>query len=127
MNIINTYSILYYIMETSTESQTLVLFESKQFLTFLSNVKNEEPINLLEKEIDIQKEKEAVKKDIYEGDILDGKKHGFGKMLYKNGNVYEGKWKNDKKHGKENVYSKQEIFWMFLILMIEEHMENIQK
>jgi len=25
---------------------------------------------------------------------------GFGKMFYKNGDIYEGQWLNDKRHGK---------------------------
>ena len=37
--------------------------------------------------------------NIYDGELVDGKKEGFGKMTYKNGNVYEGQWKNDQKNG----------------------------
>jgi hypothetical protein len=37
--------------------------------------------------------------DIYEGEWLNDKKHGQGKMTYANGDIYYGDWKNDKKHG----------------------------
>ena len=37
--------------------------------------------------------------DIYEGDYIDGKKSGKGKIIYKTGIVYDGEWKNDKKDG----------------------------
>lgn len=36
----------------------------------------------------------------YEGKIVNGKKHGFGTYYYANGNIYEGEWSNDLKHGK---------------------------
>ena len=38
--------------------------------------------------------------DIYEGELNDnGKKNGFGKMDYNNGDKYTGNWKNDKREG----------------------------
>ena len=36
--------------------------------------------------------------DVYEGEMNQGKEHGKGKMIYRNG-VYEGSWKDDKKFG----------------------------
>ena len=36
----------------------------------------------------------------YEGDLLNGKRHGKGKFIYDSGAVYEGDYVNDKKHGK---------------------------
>jgi len=36
--------------------------------------------------------------DIYKGDWKDDKRHGFGKLIYDNGNkIYEGEWENDRK------------------------------
>jgi hypothetical protein len=35
----------------------------------------------------------------YEGDWWQGKKHGQGKMTYKNGDIYDGFWENDMKSG----------------------------
>ena len=35
----------------------------------------------------------------YEGELLDGKRHGYGKNFMPNGNRYEGNWKDDKCHG----------------------------
>jgi len=36
----------------------------------------------------------------YKGDIVEGKKEGFGKYVYVNGATYEGEWKDGKRHGK---------------------------
>ena len=38
--------------------------------------------------------------DIYEGEFKDGKRHGKGKYTFKNGDIYEGEFKNGAKHGK---------------------------
>jgi len=38
-------------------------------------------------------------KDVYVGDLKDGKKDGYGKMVYESGAVYEGEWKDDKRNG----------------------------
>jgi len=38
--------------------------------------------------------------DIYEGDFVNGKRHGKGKYTWVNGEVYEGDFVNDKRHGK---------------------------
>jgi hypothetical protein len=37
---------------------------------------------------------------VYEGDVVNGKPHGRGKMKYSDGDVYEGDWKNGERHGK---------------------------
>ncbi len=37
---------------------------------------------------------------IYDGDLIDGKKNGKGKMIYTNGSIYDGEWKDDQKNGK---------------------------
>lgn len=36
----------------------------------------------------------------YEGEWKDGKKHGFGTIVYKDGARYEGNFQNGYKHGK---------------------------
>lgn len=36
----------------------------------------------------------------YSGSLYEGKKHGIGKMIYQNGNIYEGEWANDRRNGK---------------------------
>lgn len=36
----------------------------------------------------------------YTGIVLNGKRHGKGRMLYINGDIYDGYWDNDKRHGK---------------------------
>ena len=42
--------------------------------------------------------------DRYDGEWRDGKMHGRGTMTYKNGGGYEGEWKDGKKHGRGTVY-----------------------
>ena len=37
--------------------------------------------------------------DAYEGEMTNDKKHGQGKLISPNGAAYEGEWKDDKKHG----------------------------
>ena len=78
---------------------------------------NYEPIDK-NKDMDLNK---------YEGQIINGKKEGKGKYIYKNGSIYEGYFKNDKKEGngifyyangdrykglfKEGFYQGQGIFY----------------
>ncbi|KAL4500677.1 hypothetical protein ABPG72_003101 [Tetrahymena utriculariae] len=42
--------------------------------------------------------------NIYEGDVLDGKKHGYGVFIFSNQQKYEGEWQNNKRHGKGTQY-----------------------
>jgi len=35
----------------------------------------------------------------YEGEILNGKKNGYGTQVMENGDKYEGQWSKDLKHG----------------------------
>lgn len=35
-------------------------------------------------------------KDIYIGTWLNGERHGFGKLIRKDGDTYEGHWMHDK-------------------------------
>ena len=37
--------------------------------------------------------------DRYDGDYVDGKRHGHGVFYYANGNHYDGDWVDDKYHG----------------------------
>lgn len=37
--------------------------------------------------------------DFYEGDFLNRKRHGQGKMVYNSGGIYEGKWVKDDRNG----------------------------
>jgi hypothetical protein len=57
--------------------------------------------------------------DIYEGYLENGKKQGYGKMIYSYGDIYDGYWKNDNKHGngtlitsKCNIYDGEWIAGM---------------
>eukprot|EP01017_Pseudomicrothorax_dubius_P022301 TRINITY_DN2407_c0_g1_i5.p1 TRINITY_DN2407_c0_g1~~TRINITY_DN2407_c0_g1_i5.p1 ORF type:complete len:381 (+),score=28.63 TRINITY_DN2407_c0_g1_i5:60-1202(+) len=42
----------------------------------------------------------------YYGQIVDGRKEGFGKLVYKKDCYYEGEWKNNKRHGKGKLYRR---------------------
>ena len=44
--------------------------------------------------------------NIYEGNFVNGKKSGFGKMFFKSGNIYEGNWENDIQNGKGIMFYK---------------------
>jgi hypothetical protein len=49
--------------------------------------------------------------NIYEGSWNDGMHHGYGKYIYINGNIYEGNFENDKKHGYgKMIYSNGNIY-----------------
>lgn len=37
---------------------------------------------------------------VYTGEVVDGKRHGKGKLVWRNGDIYEGDWRDDKRHGK---------------------------
>lgn len=39
----------------------------------------------------------------YQGEWKNGKKHGFGTLYYRNGDIYEGEWQNNLMHGKGSV------------------------
>lgn len=49
--------------------------------------------------------------DTYEGETLNGKRHGIGTYTWANGDTYEGEWKNDKRngHGKYTSYKTDPI------------------
>jgi hypothetical protein len=38
--------------------------------------------------------------DVYEGNFVNGKRHGIGAYNYANGNRFEGEFKNDKPNGR---------------------------
>lgn len=43
--------------------------------------------------------------DVYEGDFVEGKRHGLGEYVYKDKSYYRGEWENDCKSGR-GVYCK---------------------
>jgi hypothetical protein len=49
--------------------------------------------------------------DMYEGDWKNDKMEGYGKFIYNNGDIYEGDWKDNKRegHGKY-IYSNGNIY-----------------
>ena len=46
--------------------------------------------------------------DVYDGEWKDSKRHGKGKMTSAVGDVYDGKWKDNKKYGKGKKRSTEE-------------------
>ena len=85
--------------------QTIPTFKTEKILEdnndYNPNQEKEENYNKIEAnkiEFDL---KELGK---YEGQIINGKKEGKGKYIYKNGCIYEGYFKNDKKEGNGIFY-----------------------
>ena len=37
--------------------------------------------------------------EVYEGQFINGKRHGIGKYIYRNGDIYEGYWSDDMRNG----------------------------
>lgn len=48
---------------------------------------------------EVWKDPSSGKESRYEGEYLDGKKHGHGKVMWSNGDSYEGQFENDVIHG----------------------------
>jgi hypothetical protein len=40
------------------------------------------------------------KDSAFYGEIINGKRHGLGVMMYSNDRIYEGEWESDYKNGK---------------------------
>lgn len=47
--------------------------------------------------------------ETYEGELLEGKRHGWGVFHYKDGAVYEGQWKDGQRHGKGTYISASRL------------------
>lgn len=43
-------------------------------------------------------------RNMFDGDFVNGLRHGYGTFYYANGAKYEGGWKNNMKHGKVRKY-----------------------
>jgi hypothetical protein len=46
----------------------------------------------------------------YEGIYVEGKKAGYGKMTYPNGDVYTGEWKDNRTHGQGKKLTNRKTF-----------------
>ena len=105
---------------------------TKRIINFVESIKTEMPkwkttksskqLNLFESEDDknvedTQEKSEDDKNEVktinienegrYIGEIKNGLRHGKGKMIYNNGNIYEGNWLNDLFDGKGNYLHKK--------------------
>lgn len=59
----------------------------------------------------------STKNSNYEGERNEkGEKHGRGKLVYSNGDIYEGVWLNNKKHGRGKYTYK--VFIVVCVLII---------
>ncbi|GMI11168.1 hypothetical protein TrVE_jg4502 [Triparma verrucosa] len=51
-------------------------------------------------------------KEIYEGELLNSQRHGFGVFVYKNGHIYEGSWRKNLEHGSGTIFdAKRQIVY----------------
>ena len=66
------------------------------------------------------------KGNIFEGDWKNNFKHGKGVLLYNNKDKYEGDWKNNFRHGKGKLSMRMEIFMMANGLMIKKRLWKIK-
>lgn len=58
---------------------------------------------------------ETIKYDdgsVYTGEVLNGKRHGKGKLVWPSGDVYEGDWKDDKRNGKGTLIWGKDSQWV---------------
>ena len=54
---------------------------------------------------------ESPDSSLYYGEMKDGRRHGHGLVLYKNGGNYEGYWKNGRKHGEgTRLYRNGDVY-----------------
>jgi antitoxin component YwqK of YwqJK toxin-antitoxin module len=47
----------------------------------------------------------------YDGEVVGGKPHGWGKGYYKSGRMYEGEWKEGKQNGYGRFYYETGELW----------------
>ena len=48
--------------------------------------------------------------DVYEGEMLNGLRHGQGTLFRMDGSQYEGSWKYGMKHGQGNLTHTDEVY-----------------
>ena len=61
----------------------------------------------------------------YEGEIYEGKMHGKGKIILKDGRISDGEWKNGKMHGKGEYTEKDKLHYIGDFLDGKMHGEGI--
>lgn len=68
--------------------------------------------------------------DIYEGEWKQNNYHGKGTLLYHDGTYFKGLWKNDLKHGQGMLYLKDKVVkqvWKKDQKISEEFVSNRKK
>ena len=94
--------------------KAIVNVENSNNLKTIKEEKKEEEKKETKKEEKTQKENNRTiydNGDIYEGELVNGKRNGKGKMEYTNGDIYEGLFKDDLKAGKgKMIYANGNIY-----------------
>ena len=75
-------------------------FNGEQLMNFFESYVPESDLSMLEIHRSVSLKMKRYKDCVYYGELLNGKRHGKGVMVYHNGRVYEGLWESDFKHGK---------------------------
>ena len=76
-------------------------------LTYIKTVKEGKLLKDFDNELNINEENEMNNEEKYYGDLINGKKEGKGKMIYKKGDYYNGNWKNNLREGKGTFINKK--------------------
>ena len=63
-------------------------------------------------------EDSVVEKARYDGNYKDGLKHGFGRMVYPNGDIYEGEWFENKVNSPAPLFLLPISLFFFLLFSL---------
>ena len=63
----------------------------------------------------------------YDGDFVDGERHGFGVFYYASGAMYEGEWKHNMKNGNGKFTFKKWLCFLEVSCKFESHYVYIHK
>lgn len=81
--------------------------ETKLLTSFVTK----SPVSPISRSLALEKGEEFTKDDsshlrieCYKGDYSNGKRHGYGEIVYNNGDSYNGNWVNNKKEGKGRYF-----------------------
>lgn len=72
-----------------------------------------------------EEDETLVEKSRYEGNYKDGQKHGFGKMKFPNGDIYEGEWVENKVTPIFDSNIVNQIYLAFEHLLLDARRRNI--
>ncbi|KRX10994.1 Protein kinase-like domain [Pseudocohnilembus persalinus] len=110
---IQLFEILHIMLEQDYKKRSDILNSYETIVQFIKKKIGEIQFNKLILLSYKEKENKVIVKldfgngDLYEGEILDNMRNGYGKQIWKNGAVYEGNWLNNNKHG-QGIYKNKE-------------------